>query len=255
MRRARRDNLVWREGIKRIEGESARGLRRERRSNAERMDNEEVSDVRDERTAIHENATRQIVRARRARGRAHILSTMMRWAAFAGSVTAASAAHANPVDIPAALAVPAHQTLKLEALGVGVQNYRCAPAANDPTQFGWVFMSPEATLFGTDRHRIGIHYGGPTWEAKDGSKIVGTVKAQSPSPAAGAIPWLLLDAKPIERDGTFGAIRAVLRLHTTGGVAPSMPCNATTAGRIARVPYSADYYFYGPDGADAKKAP
>ena len=164
-------------------------------------------------------------------------------------------AQADPVDIPAAFAIPAHQTLMVKALGVGVQNYRCAPANNVPSQFAWVFMSPEASLFATDRHRIGIHYGGPTWEAKDGSKIVGTVKAQSPSPVQGSIPWLMLDAKPVAREGTFGAIRYVLRLHTSGGVAPSMPCNASTAGRIARVPYSADYYFYGPEGSGANKAP
>jgi hypothetical protein len=32
------------------------------------------------------------------------------------------------------------------------------------------------------------HYAGPTWEAADGSKIVGKALANEPAPKAGAIP-------------------------------------------------------------------
>ncbi|CAM2157703.1 exported protein of unknown function [Pararobbsia alpina] len=175
-----------------------------------------------------------------------VTSCIVAASAVAGLGSAYADSGADPTDVPQELVVPAHQTLAFQALGVGVQNYRCAASTTDPQQYGWVFMSPEATLFAEDRHRIGIHYGGPTWEAKDGSKIVGTVKAHVDSPSKGAIPWLLLEAKPIVNQGVFGQVRYVQRLHTSGGVVPSMPCNASSAGRIARVPYSADYYFYEP---------
>lgn len=143
----------------------------------------------------------------------------------------------------------------VKALGVGTQIYTCAPTKDDPTVFSWAFVTPDATLFANDGHRLGTHYAGPTWENKDGSKIAGTVKAQVDSPSKSAIPWLLLQARPIVSDGKFGAVRSVLRMHTVGGVAPSIPCNAALAGRVARVPYSADYYFYAPDTARPKKTP
>ena len=164
----------------------------------------------------------------------------------------AYAAPVEPTDVPPALAVPPHQTLVIKALGVGVQVYTCTQAKDDPTQFSWTFNVPEATLFSdTDRHRIGLHYGGPTWESKDGSKIVGTLKAKADSPTKSAIPWLLLSARAIVDTGEFGPIRYVLRLHTVGGIAPTGPCDASTVGRNARVPYAADYYFYAPSSAAA----
>ena len=167
----------------------------------------------------------------------------------ASLVVSSGVVRAEPTDIPAAMALPAHQVLVAHALGVGVQIYTCAPMKNDPMLFSWVFNSPEATLFANDGHRIGSHYGGPTWEAKDGSKIVGTVKAQADSPSKSAIPWLMLQARPVVSEGVLGPVRYVLRMHTVGGVAPAMPCNSISAGRVARVPYSADYYFYGPETA------
>jgi hypothetical protein len=37
----------------------------------------------------------------------------------------------------------------------------------------------------------------------------------------------------------------IQRIATTGGLAPpAMECNATTAGTVAEVPYTADYYFW-----------
>jgi hypothetical protein len=37
----------------------------------------------------------------------------------------------------------------------------------------------------------------------------------------------------------------IQRIATTGGLAPpAADCNATTAGTVAEVPYTADYYFW-----------
>jgi hypothetical protein len=36
----------------------------------------------------------------------------------------------------------------------------------------------------------------------------------------------------------------IQRVNTTGGLAPTSGCGATTVGAVADVPYTADYYFY-----------
>jgi len=105
----------------------------------------------------------------------------------------------NPV-IPENLKAPTTQILSLEARAVGVQIYTCNARKDDPTRFEWVFKAPEADLFDTAGKKIGKHYAGPTWEANDGSKVVGELKTKADSPDANAIPWLLLSAnQPRER--------------------------------------------------------
>jgi hypothetical protein len=61
---------------------------------------------------------------------------------------------------------------------------------------------------------------------------------------AGAIPWLLLGAKSVGPDGSFSKVTSIQRVNTTGGAAPTSGCSKATAGTPARVPYTADYYFF-----------
>ena len=42
----------------------------------------------------------------------------------------------------------------------------------------------------------------------------------------------------------------IQRLQTTGGLAPSSGCDATTVGAVARVPYTAVYFMYRTRGGD-----
>lgn len=163
----------------------------------------------------------------------------------------------EPYQAPDSLKPPAGQVLFLEALASGVQIYDCA-AKPDGDGFAWKFRAPEATLADRDGKPIGRHYAGPTWEALDGSKVVGEVKAREPSPTPKtAIPWLLLTAKSVgvaihsDAAATAANIQNVLaqtksiqRLSTGGGVEPAEACTAEKAGQTARVDYSATYYFY-----------
>jgi hypothetical protein len=57
---------------------------------------------------------------------------------------------------------------------------------------------------------------------------------------------LLLRAKSSSGRGIFGRTVSVQRLNTSGGKAPASGCDQTQIGKEARVPYSADYYFYDP---------
>jgi hypothetical protein len=154
----------------------------------------------------------------------------------------------SPSQVPASLRPPAGQVWFMEALASGVQIYDCAPKA-DGSGFAWKFRAPEATLADRDGKPLGKHYAGPTWEALDGSKVVGEVVAREPGPMpATAIPWLLLSAKRTADGpngaGTFSAVKSIQRLSTGGGVEPAEPCTADQAGRVARVDYSATYQFY-----------
>jgi Protein of unknown function (DUF3455) len=102
--------------------------------------------------------------------------------------------------------------------------------------------APEANLFDANNTKIASHYGGPTWEAPDGSKVVGEVKARVASP--NTIPWLLLSAKSTAGTGLFGKTTFIQRLSTTGGLAPSTGCDASTVGSEAKMAYTALYVFF-----------
>ena len=156
---------------------------------------------------------------------------------------AAPTAVTTPV-VPESLKVPATQMLSLEALATGVQIYVCSAAKSDPARFEWTFKAPEANLFDNGGKKIGKHYAGPTWESNDGSKVVGELRARDDGPDANAIPWLLLSAKTSQGNGVFGQTTGIQRLNTVGGKAPVEACTQAQAGKEARVPYRAAYYFY-----------
>jgi hypothetical protein len=143
-------------------------------------------------------------------------------------------------DLPAALK-PAGLSVYLEVPAAGVQIYTCSK--NDAGAFVWTFKAPEAQLFDTQKKEIGKHYGGPAWEASGGGKVVGAVKTSAPAPAAGSIPWLLLDIKSSEGSGVFNQAKGILRVSTNGGVAPTQGCDQANAAKESRVPYTATYLF------------
>lgn len=147
-------------------------------------------------------------------------------------------------DVPAALRPPPGQSVFLEALATGVQIYECAVKPDDPSGFAWTFKAPEATLTDRAGRSIGTHYAGPTWQAADGGAVVGEVKSRDAGPDASAIPWLLLTVKSTSGTGVLGGAQSIQRVRTTGGVAPSQPCSSGNVKQVARVPYTATYYFY-----------
>ena len=161
--------------------------------------------------------------------------------ASAAPAAAAAAAAANPcASVPAALVVPAGNELAFALDAVGVQIYDCKDPGTGPA---WAFRAPQATL--TDRRGAfaGTHYAGPTWESKDGSKVVGTRLAGATVDPT-AIPWLLLGAASHSGDGRMEEVTYIQRLHTIGGLAPTDGCDADHLGAVARVSYEADYCFY-----------
>ena len=145
-------------------------------------------------------------------------------------------------DVPAALRPPVGQVAYLEALATGVQIYECSQKSD--STYEWTFKAPEASLATRSGQNLGKHYAGPTWESVDGSTVVGELKAKDPGPTSSAIPWLLLGAKANSGTGAFSSAKSIQRISTSGGLAPAEPCGADVLHKVARVPYTASYYFY-----------
>ena len=168
--------------------------------------------------------------------------------------------------VPHNIQVPAGHAAFLSAQGRGTQNYMCLPSASG---FSWTFLGPQATLFlklsfvgRENEQQITTHFFSPnpdeggtptvTWlHSLDSSAVWGRAVATSTDPAfvaAGAIPWLLVQAVGKEPGLTgsniLGQATFIHRVNTTGGIAPTTPCGSSTIGARTFVPYTADYIFY-----------
>jgi Protein of unknown function (DUF3455) len=144
-----------------------------------------------------------------------------------------------PPVVPSKIQVPDGNKVFLVGHAVGVQIYSCNGVV-------WSSATPRANLYDDHGKLIITHFAGPTWQATDGSKVVGQPEA-SVTVDPTAIPWVRLSASttPGPDGDRLVATTFVQRIATTGGLAPATAaCNATTAGTVAEVPYTADYYFW-----------
>ena len=125
--------------------------------------------------------------------------------------------------------------------GKGVQVYGCVLVGE---AYAWKLTGPEATLTDAAGHLAGRHFAGPSWQAEDGSVVVGEPLVASPAPDGGAIPWIVLRAKAHKGDGRFATVAYVIRSATTGGLAPATGCDGAHVGAETRVDYNATYTFF-----------
>ena len=141
-----------------------------------------------------------------------------------------------PPSVPESIQVSDGSKVFLIGHAVGVQIYSCNGS-------GWSFVAPRANLFDDQGELIITHLAGPTWQAKDGSMVVGHAEVSvSVDPAA--IPWVQLSAASTT-PGQLGNTTNIQPIATTGGLAPpAADCNAIRAGTVADILYTADYYFW-----------
>ena len=162
-------------------------------------------------------------------------------AVLAAGMTLAQAAVAGPAapTVPTDIAVGAGEKPYLVGHATGVQIYSCNGTS-------WGLVAPRADLVDDRGKVIVTHFGGPSWQAKDGSTVV--AKRVAGADAAGTIPGLLLE--PTSTSAGPGGDRLtgtthIQRINTTGGVAPAAStCDATKAGDVQEIPYTADYVFW-----------
>jgi hypothetical protein len=145
-------------------------------------------------------------------------------------------------DVPVDLHPPVGERELFTTHAKGDQIYVCK---NVDSQYAWTLKAPDASLFDEHGQRILKHYAGPTWEANDGSTVVGKVAASAASPDHQSIPWLLLSAVKHSGSGVMSGVLSIQRLNTNGGAAPSGGCDAAHVGSETRSNYTADYHFYG----------
>lgn len=126
--------------------------------------------------------------------------------------------------------------------GKGVQIYGCVQSSGGT--YAWSLKGPKAVLFDTAGKPFGRHFAGPTWQADDGSSVVGEAVAKAGAPRPDAVPWLVLRAKSNSGDGVFAHVNYIVRSQTTGGVAPGRGCDASHVGTDTEVAYSASYSFF-----------
>ena len=167
-------------------------------------------------------------------------------AAIAAALPLASAAMAGPAApvVPGEIAVTGDHKPYLIAHAEGVQIYACYSVADG---YAWRLLAPRATLTGENGKPLASHYGGPTWEARDGSTVVGRRDAGVRVDPT-AVDWLRLkaDSTAAGPDGDrFTPTSYIQRIHTVGGLAPAAAdCNEDTVADRSEVPYSADYVFF-----------
>jgi Protein of unknown function (DUF3455) len=137
--------------------------------------------------------------------------------------------------------LPENTSVVLAVIGEGAQIYESKSKASGV--YEWALKAPEAELKSLSGEVIGKHFGGPTWALSDGSQVVGTVpplKSQN-SPEGRNIAWLLLAAKSRSDTGMLSKVDYVVRIATSGGVAPAEAPKSETD--MARINYRAIYLF------------
>ncbi|WP_308513177.1 DUF3455 domain-containing protein [uncultured Turicimonas sp.] len=149
--------------------------------------------------------------------------------------------------IPGAGGVPSKLTpptgkpvLTLQAKGVQV--FRCTVDSKGPY---YRFERPDATLY-EGSEKVGT-LSGPmsAISYKDGSSIISTrVSAwANPSDPKKDLVLALLSAVPNDKPGVLEGVRYIQRLDTKGGI-PQSNCSQTEAGKLLKVPFTAEFVFW-----------
>jgi hypothetical protein len=171
-----------------------------------------------------------------------MIDNLRNWAGGAlGVILLGGAAWAQ--QVPVEIQTTADEQLVMRVHANGDQIYSCK---TDGAQAGWTLKAPDAQLFDKDGKAFGKHFAGPSWEANDGSRVVGKAAANVASPDAESIPWLLVKVVSHTGEGVLAAVTSIQRINTKGGKAPASGCDAGHAGQEVRAAYSADYLFFAP---------
>ena len=117
------------------------------------------------------NTTTTTDRTRRS-GRAGLVLAALVAVVATAFLAQAALAGPPPPSVPDGLPPQDGSKPYLIGHGVGVQNCACDGVA-------WNFVVPRADLLDYNGNLIIHHFGGPSWQAKDGSTVVGAVVAKA----------------------------------------------------------------------------
>lgn len=142
---------------------------------------------------------------------------------------------------PRQIQPPAGQKAVWSVHAEGDQIYQCVAGKDG---YAWTLKAPDARLYDDRGGAVGHHSAGPSWEYKDGSRVIGRVLKKLDMTPASAIPWLLIEVTARKGQGLLSNVDFINRIDTHGGLAPESGCDANHPGAEKRVPYTADYVFY-----------
>lgn len=151
------------------------------------------------------------------------------------------AAHANCKAFPDAVKVPEGYQAYGSAHAKGDQIYQCNLKQGE---YAWEYQAPDALLLDNQKHVLGKHFAGPTWEANNGDQITAKLLNKADVDPETSIPWLLLEVTGHKGKGFLTNARYISRIYTQGGLPPVAGCDGNHLGSEKRVPYTADYVFY-----------
>lgn len=138
-------------------------------------------------------------------------------------------------EVPQEIKVPDDVKVHFHGYAEGFQVYTW-----DGTKWGPAV--PDATLFDDEGNVVAKHFAGPTWQSNSGSLVVGALPPARVTVDDSAIQWLRLSAATNSGVGIFAETTFIHRVNTVGGLQPFE--NGTVVGEVAKVPYTADYFFY-----------
>jgi hypothetical protein len=156
-------------------------------------------------------------------------------------VGTAVAAVTEPAGITVALRAAPGEVPAFALNGSGVQIYTCSPS---PTgSYGWYLSAPDATLYDGTREAARLATA-DHWESLEDRSAVSGILLRMQAGGEGNLPWALMRALPAGETGMFAGVTSIQRVNTRGGVPPTAACGELQVGAEARVPFTADYYFY-----------
>ena len=107
------------------------------------------------------------------------------------------------VAAAATLPIARADSAAIELRGRGVQIDVCEQATGG---VAWRLKGPKAALLDSAGANVGHHFLGPSWQATDGSTVVGKSLVSSSSPITGSIPWLVMRVKSHAGSGEFTSV-------------------------------------------------
>ena len=163
---------------------------------------------------------------------------------FCSAIITASAQDLRPPTVnPSIQPGPPHKLVRV-LMAIGEQAYKCQ--AQPAGGFAWGPASiPSATLWDPWNYKVGEHgHNGtaPFWRLNSGGEITAKLAQGVPAPDAQSINWLLL--KTEKATGGFDGVTFIQRVYTGGGAAPKHGCDSGSAGKVAKIGYTAAYYFW-----------
>ena len=157
----------------------------------------------------------------------------------------AFAAIAPPAGLARNLQPSADEAPAFRLLASGTEVYECRASLTAPEQYRWVFVAPDATLNDpASGHDVAAYRAIDQWNSLTDLSSVSAVLRATQEAGTDDLPWAYLRAIPASQDGMFAGVTSIQRVNTRGGAAPRDGCGTDTAGSEARVPFTAEFYFY-----------